>query len=197
MEDTRTPLELVHVLRHLFRPSAELSTFFESTIPGLQRPRSFITLKSLSSLALDAVDVARSVYSLDMIDARKKVAEYQNSSFDLDDQIEARQIGEKALLLMMGVHDKRELYELLRNTKRSLPHAVELREPVDARFAVFALVHSQQAPPVDTPAHIKSEFEHLYKEKGGQRLLTLHPVGLSGIDEYRNIPHGHAYEEAS
>jgi hypothetical protein len=96
MEDARNDLELVHVLRHSFRPSQPLSEAIESFVkPGLKLPEEPLLYGS-KEVAVDLVKYNDFKYKKREDAARKEFKE-RNRPIYIDPIMHFRQIGLKAV----------------------------------------------------------------------------------------------------
>jgi hypothetical protein len=198
MEDTRQDLDLVHVLRHSFRPSTQLAHALEGFIPpGSERSRSFIEIKSLGMIALDAVKHAQYAYSQEIMDAQKTIEANRSHSFEVIPEIEVKKIGEKTLHILMGVQEKKLLYHLMRTTRQRIPEGVQLRDPESSEFSMYARIHSSIPITEEFRAEATERYNEMYQSMSGKHLFSVLPEGITGIDQFRQIPRIYAYEEAS
>lgn len=194
MEDTRSSLELVHVLRHSFRPTEKFGEALEVfTPPESERPRSLFAIRSLSMLAIDAVGNANYEYSQQIAAARKALDTKQNLSFEISPDIEVRRVGDKALEIYMGVQNKKELFKLLQATQRYIPEGVPLRDQVSPSYALYTRVNSLAPIPLSFSDEAAEAFMQRYEDEGKKHLFSVLPEGLAGIDQYRQVPRSYNY----
>jgi len=186
MEESRQVPELVHVLRHSFRPSDQLGLALENfRPPESRRPVSPLEIKSLGMLALDGYSHANYAYSEQLIDARRAVEKSQGRSFTLTPEIEIRHVNENAIDILMGVEDKMAMFMLMRTTKNFLPEAIPLRDNVNRKFAVFTRIHSSVPIPNSFQDQALAEYHDAYKEFGPKNLMNILPEGIIGKSQHR------------
>ena len=188
MEDSRQVPELVHVLRHSFRPSEQLGRTLEKFIPPeSKRPSSFVEIKSLGALALDGYLHGSHAYTLNLIEARRAIERSQGKSLEIIPDIEVKVVNDYTVDVLMGVQSKLAMYLLNRTTKRFLPDAVSLRDEADMKFSVFARMHSS----VPISPYFKEEaieqYNEDYEQFGTKHLFNILPVGISGKDQHLRI----------
>lgn len=198
MEDTRPSLELVHVLRHTFRPSDQLEEALEQFLPpDSKRPAAHLEIRSLGSIALNVMNSAPSAYSLRLIDARKGFEKNRNQSFEILPRIKARQVGEKTLDILMGVHRDLSLDMLMQATRQRLPEGVQMKDPSDRSLSVYARI--QSSVPIDDTFQVEAtgRFVRTYRSLGPPHLFNIIPEGIAGMDQYIPIPQTSSYDESS
>ncbi len=198
MEDTGYSLELVHVLRHTFRPSQQLEELLiESLPPGPVGSRSFFEIKSLSAIALNAYKTANYEYTKQIIAANKALEANKGRAFDLIPDVEIRKIGEKTLDILMGVYDRRGMYDLTHATRLRLPEAASLKSAADPRYSLFARIHSSAPITNEYGAHVSDVFKTRHDEGRRKYILNVLPNDMTGSDQYLKVPKVYAEEEAS
>jgi hypothetical protein len=185
MEDSRHVPEMVHVLRHSFRPSEQLGKALEKFLPPeSKRPPSLIEIKSLGMLALDAYLHADYTYTLQLIEARRVVEKSQRQPLAVIADIETRNVNENSIYILMGVQDSLAIDDLCQNTKNLLPDALSMRNNVDPKFSVFARINSTVPITAAFQAQAVEQYAEVYQQLGAKNLLNIFPKGISGKDQY-------------
>jgi hypothetical protein len=185
MEIPQHAPELVHVLRHSFRPSEQLGRALSNFLPlESKRPTSFLEIKSLGMLALDAFSHASHAYTMQLIEARKAVEKSQGQSLAVIPDIEIRNVNENCIDILMGVQNRPAMYVLSRNTKHLLPEAISMRDNADPKFSVFARINSSVPITASLQAQAVDQFNDTYQQLGSKYLLNIFPEGISGKDQY-------------
>jgi len=154
MEDTTREIELVHVLRHSFRPSetfeAALGAFVK---PGLEQPRFLI--KSIASLAMR--DDRQ--YSGNIFAARQEIERSKLLDFQIGPKLAVRDLGEGALRLLFQLDDTRNeagqetnmlnYLAMVNRTSQHLPSAHKERDLEDTKFNFYTVIGPKYAIPMD------------------------------------------------
>jgi len=198
MEEPRQVPELVHVLRHSFRPSEQLGRALEFFLPPeSKRPADFLQIKSLGMIAIDAYMHANYKYSNELIKARKKIDESQNRSLEMTPDVELRQVGEKSVDVLLGVRNKIALGAITLATKKYLPGGILMRDEADKKYSVFARINSSVPIKASFQADALEQYQETYDQIGSKHLMNILPQGLVGIDQHMRIRQYDSLEEAS
>ena len=198
MENSRQVPELVHVLRQSFRPSQQLEKALENFLPPeSKRPASFIEIKSLGMLALDAYLHANNAYTLQLIEARKAVEKNQRQSLAVIPDIEMRDVNENCIDILMGVQNRPAMYVLDRNIRQLLPEAISIRDDAEAKFSVFARINSSVPISDAFKDQAAEQYAQTYQQLSSKHLLSIFPEGMSGSDQQLFINRADSLEETS
>jgi len=184
MEATDQHVELVHVLRHSFRPSEQLQSSLEAfTKPGLVRPRFLV--KTLSSIALNTVDVANYHHDLSI---KRSIQSFErhHQPVQLGRDLAAHRMGDGALKILLSIENYADLTDLTKETAVQLPEGVLLDDGEDPRFNLF--VRIDQAHAINYEEIVQPGTALIKQLRNGQRnLYTVIPETITGRDEQRVI----------
>jgi hypothetical protein len=198
MEDPRQVPELVHVLRHSFRPSEQLGKALEFFLPPeSKRPNNFLQIKSLGMIAIDAYMHANYKYSNELIEARKQIDKSQNQSLEITPDVDLRQVGDKSVDVLLGVRNKIALGAITLATKKYLPGGILMRDQADKKYAVFARINSSVPITARFQADSLEQYQEAYDQMGSKHLMNILPEGLIGMDQHLRIRQYDSLEEAS
>jgi len=198
MEEPRQVPELVHVLRHSFRPSEQLGRSLELFLPPeSKKPANFLQIKSLSIIAIDAYMHASYQYSNALIEARKQIDKSQNRSLEITQDVELRQVGEKSVDVLLGVRNKIALGAISLATTKFLSGGVLMRDHADKKYSVFARINSTVPINTDFQAAALEKYQEAYEQLGSKHLMNILPQGLVGMDQHLRIHQYDSVEQAS
>jgi hypothetical protein len=193
MKDARSSTELVHVLRHSFRPSEKLQTSLEKfTKQGLTRPRFLI--KTLSAIALNTLDVSNSYHDVAIKGAIEKFEQYRDP-IQIGYPLAAQRMADGALKIFLSSQNHKDIVDLTSKTHDKLPSGVLLDDNEDDRFDLFVHIDASHALSQD---RIITPGLQLRDELRGDRayLYKMTTNSIAGRDELRVMPIP-PYEEAS
>lgn len=185
MEEPSQSVELVHVLRHSFRPSEQLQSSLEAFIkPGSVRPRFLI--KTLSSIALTPQFGDSHAYNPATRRA-VRAFEVHNQPIQLGSKLGARRIGDGALRLFFNAENNEEITNLIHETLDELGMGTIVDDVDSAAASLFVQIDSTKAigkdelakPGIALRNQLNSDNKHLFK---------VVPDLLLGRDEQRTIP---------
>ena len=184
MEATDQHVELVHVLRHSFRPSEQLKTSLEAfTKPGLVRPRFLV--KTLSAIALNTVDVANYHYDLPIKRAIQSF-EQHHQPIQLGRDLAARRMADGTLNILFAADNRDHLRDLTKETMVQLPEGVPLDDGENPRFDLY--VGIDQAHAIDFEEVVRPGATLIKSLRSGLRnLYTVVPETMTSRDEQRII----------
>jgi hypothetical protein len=189
MEAASTSFDLVHVLRHSSRPSEQLGSALEIFYPPeSQRNRSFVDIKTLGKITLDAYKHAQFDYSLDLIEARKAVEQHRGQSLEISPAVDIRRIGSKTIDVLLGLQDNRALYALNKQTLDFLPEGIEAYDAVDLKYSLFARIHSSIAITDSFQENAVEQYKRTYQHYGPKHLLNILPQTITGMDQFIATP---------
>ena len=198
MEEPRQVPELVHVLRHSFRPSEQLGRALEFFLPPeSKRQTDSLQIKSLGIIAIDAYMHANYEYSNALIEARNQIDKSQNQSLEITHDVELRQVGEKSVDVLLGIRNKIALGALSLATSKYLSGGILMRDNVDKKYSVFARINA--SVPIDKgfQADALEQYRETYEQMGSKHLMNILPQGLVGMDQHLRIRQYDSLEEAS
>ena len=185
MADTAEPQTLVHVLRHSFRPSEQLTHSLQEFIPPeSEHLHSSIIMKSLAKVALDSHRYWQHEFAPALIEAEKDVIRNRNLSIPIQSDIRVLKLTDTALKIVLRTNDTRSMYLLHRALKNRVPEGTSLPLNPTAVFLVTADLKS--TVPFDD-LRIKDaeeQYRELSSHVESQKLMNIFPEGLTGIDQY-------------
>ena len=186
MEEPRQVPELVHVLRHSFRPSEQLGRALELFVPlESRRLQSSPEIKSLAMLALDGYSHANHAYTTDLIKARKAIENSPMRSFEITPDIDIRNINENNIDILLGVQNKLALYTLTRLTKNIFKtEASSGRDPADPMFSVFVRINSSVPITPEFQQEALEQYSQIYQQLAPKHLMSIHTQGVIGNDQW-------------
>ena len=184
MEDTDQHVELVHVLRHSFRPSDRLQTSLEAfTKPGLARPRFLV--KTLSAIALNTIDAANYHYDLPIKRAIHSF-EQHHQPLQLGRDLAARRMADGTLNILFSAENRAHLKDFAKETMVQLPEGVPLDDGENPRFDLY--VGIDQAHAIDFEEIVRPGTALIKGLRSGLRnLYTVIPETMTSRDEQRVI----------
>ena len=188
MKNAGDHLELVHVLRHSFRPTQQLGQAIEQFVPPeSEYSHSSIHIKSLGKISLDPVLNAQYVYAQQLINARSALETHKGHPLEITPDIKVRKVGETTLTILMGVKNKVALRALTRQTNAYLPGTVSEREDVSPDFSLYTRI-SSSVPITDAfQAEAEEQFRERYEQYNAAHLFSVIPDGIAGIDQFRRV----------
>jgi len=185
MEEPRQVPDLVHVLRHSFRPSDTLGNTLENFLPPeSKRLSSSMEIKSLGMLALDGYLHANYKYSSQLIEARKAIEKSQNQSMAIIPDIKIRRVSDEVIDVLMGVENRMAMYLLTRTTRDSFTEAIPLRDKADTKFSVYARIRSSVPITDDFQHQAVEQYNEAYQEYAPRHLMNIVPEGIIGKTQH-------------
>jgi hypothetical protein len=185
MSDTAKPQTLVHVLRHSFRPSEQLTHSLQEFIPPQsEHLQSSVTIKSLAKVALDSHRYRQHEFSLALIEAEKDVIRNRNISIPILEDMRVLKLTDTALKIVLRTNDIRSMYRLHRALKNRVPEDTSLPRNPNAVFLVTADLKSTVPFDDFRIKDAEAQYHELYTHKESEKLMNIFPEGLTGIDQY-------------
>lgn len=208
MEDTGRNIELVHVLRHSYRPSHVLEEILEGSVqPRAERPRSLASIRSLSMIAFNAMDVANMKHANAIFKARQFVDTQTNQWFRLGEYIEVKKAGEKALAILMSVVNDdgstnegnlpSKYTQFTDAVNERLSDGISLRDPGDPQYSLYARLEYFTPVTDEFQQSVSKDLGDAFFALAAKGILSVSPNGLPGFDQQRSIERQKPLEEAS
>jgi hypothetical protein len=143
MEDTGTQPELVHVLRHTFKPSEALRHSLQNFLTN-ENAIHRLSIMTLSGIALNGFEVGQYRHDEAILRARQ-LFERHRQPLQLDAHSGAKRMASGALNIYFAVEDRTSLQALKAETYRKFPDNTVFDDTFDPRFDLFVRIDRKDA----------------------------------------------------